>query len=411
MRPRLLIITTVPCTLAYILRQQPRYLSQYFDVLLASSPGPEIDRVTGSEGLPVHLVPMRRSISPFRDLVSLYRLIALFQRVRPDMVHSFTPKAGLLSMLAGAICGIPVRIHTFTGLVFPTAKGLRQRLLIATDRLLCACATNIVPEGRGVAEDLRAFRITAKPLRVIGFGNIAGVDIEYYSPHAQGIAMAAEKLRRQFDIGGNDFVYGFVGRLNREKGVAELFQAFSRMPLGSRLLLAGDGDESSPLSSELMQMLRNHPRVHFLGFLPDVRPVYMLADVVVLPSYREGFPNTVLQAGAMERPVVASDISGCNEVIEPGFNGWLVPAHDALALEGAMREACMMPVVGLLRMGSAARQRVIQRFEQKQHWQRMVSFYKTVSPLRADHDSCASVRSGAGLTHGSTPVSGKSVPQ
>ena len=335
---------------------------------------------------------MTRGISPFKDLASLFRLITLLHNLRPDMLHSFTPKAGLLSMLAGFICGIPVRIHTFTGLIFPTAKGFRQNLLIASDRLLCACATNIVPEGWGVENDLRAFRITAKPLRVIGFGNIAGVDVDYFSKDAPGLANAADNLRRQLNIGESDFVFGFIGRLSKDKGIDELFRAFGKMPVNSRLLLAGDLDESCPVNPELIQMLHNHPRVHFLGFLKDIRPVYMVSDVIVLPSYREGFPNVILEAGAMERPVVATDISGCNEVIESEYNGWLVPAHDAMALEGAMREACMMPVVRLMALGSAARLRIVQRFEQKQHWQHMVSFYQALSRSRAIKYSVPAVR-------------------
>jgi hypothetical protein len=183
MRPRLLIATTVPETLAVILRDQPRFLGQHFDVDLVTSPGSKWCTLA-HEGVPVHAVPMQRGISPIRDFVSVCRMVWLMLKLQPDIVHSYTPKAGLVCMLAAWVCRVPVRVHTFTVLIWPTAQGWKQSLLKVVDRLLCACATHIVPEGAGVLHDLQMGQITGKPLRVIGHGNIAGVDVGHFSPLA-----------------------------------------------------------------------------------------------------------------------------------------------------------------------------------------------------------------------------------
>lgn len=378
MPKRLLIVTTVPETLAFILRQQPEFLGRHFDVSLVCSDGPELAVVAVEEGVPVQVVPMERGISPLKDLVSVWKMVLLLRREKPDIVHSYTPKAGLVAMLAAWLCGVPVRIHTFTGLIWPTATGWRRKLLMAVDRLLCACATHIVPEGNGVKQDLTLGRITAKRLQVIGYGNIAGVDIEYFSPSDDSLRHAADELRSSFSIQPSDLVFVFVGRLNQDKGLKELVGAFEQLTGNCRLLVVGGNDSSAPLDQTVLQRLQNHPRVHCLGFLRDIRPALLMADVLVLPSYREGFPNVVLQAGAMELPVLATDISGCNEAIEPGLNGWLVPPRDIHALATAMSSILELPRGDLRQMGRAARMRIVERFERQAHWRRMLEFYCAV---------------------------------
>nr|WP_284060411.1 glycosyltransferase family 4 protein [Pseudomonas sp. NW5] len=371
----LVLVTTVPQTLSTILRGQPGFLGEHFALTLVTSPDGSCEEIAAREGVPVQTVSMRRGISPLHDLLSLVRMIWLLLKLRPDAIHSYTPKAGLIAMLAGFICRVPVRIHTFTGLIFPTASGFRQRLLIQIDRLICACATRVVPEGEGVRRDLQKYAITSKPLEVIGFGNIAGVDTCFFAPWHEDVRQAAVALRRKQGIPEQAFVFCFVGRLNRDKGIDELAEAFFQGMPEAHLLIVGDVDESAPVSAEVLDRLAAHGRVHLLGFQQDVRPALMLANVLVLPSYREGFPNVVLQAGAMQRPVIATDISGCNEVITPGRNGWLVPPRDVPALGRIMREVHSMPGAALNQMGIQARQRIEARFERAAYWQRLLDFY------------------------------------
>ncbi|WP_417522207.1 glycosyltransferase family 4 protein [Marinobacter sp.] len=363
---KLVIVTTVPETLLTILRGQPRWLNEYYEVECVSSPGPALDKVREIEGVVVHGLPMQRGISPIRDLIAVFRMWWLLLRLSPCAVHSYTPKAGLVAMLGGFLASVPVRIHTFTGLIFPTASGAKRRILVLMDRLICALATRVIPEGEGVRRDLEEFKVTRKPMKVIGSGNIAGVDTGYFAPD------------RRASLGIDGFVFCFVGRLNRDKGIGELVNAFIQLPETAQLLLVGEVDETAPIGSDMVSVIQQHPRIHAVGFLEDIRPALTSASVLVLPSYREGFPNVVLQAGAMALPVIATDINGCNEVIEPDFNGWLVPAKNVEQLAQTMAEAMSLENTKLKEMGDNARKRICERFERERYLGHLLTFYREV---------------------------------
>ena len=374
MRKKIFIVTTVPETFASILKDQPRYLSQYFKVELVTSPDNKSHII--DEGLKIHRVPMNRGISLFRDLISVLKMVSLIIKERPYAIHSYTPKAGLVSMLAAWICRVPVRIHTFTGLIFPTQNGFKQKLLIWIDRLICVCATRIVPEGEGVKQDLIKFKITSKPLDVIGHGNIAGVDLSYFNAESPEVRRSATELTASLNIKSDDFVFCFVGRLNKDKGLSELSEAFAKMPGNVQLLIVGDHDPSAPINPEVIDFFESHPRVNLLGFQKDIRPALYSSNILILPSYREGFPNVVLQAGAMGLPCIVTNINGCNEIIAPGYNGWLVPPKDECALSKAMLESLTTSPVLLKQMGENAKLRVTSRFNRNDHFMRMATFYK-----------------------------------
>ena len=327
------------------------------------------------EGVRVSRIKMAQGINPLRDLLSLMKMIGLLFRVRPDIAHSYTPKAGLITMLAALICRVPIRIHTFTGLIFPTQSGLKRRTLVWIDRLICACSTHVVPESEGVKNDLVVYSITNKRLEKIGYGNIAGVDTIHYARLATHVADHAAQLRARTGLKDHSFVFVFVGRLNRDKGVKELVSAFDALENEPHLILVGAVDHTAPVDAATLDAIERNPRIHKLGFQTDIRPALAASDVLVLPSYREGFPNAVLQAGAMELPVIATDISGSNEVIEPGFNGWIVPPRETPSLECAMNEAMNKSKGELEAMGKRGRARIKERFEREDHWNRMLEFY------------------------------------
>ena len=373
--PKLLVVTTVPQTLATILRDQPRFLSQQFDVTLATSPGEELTAVAHNEQVPVELVPMVRGIALAADLRSIARMARLIRRLRPQAVHSYTPKAGLVAMAAAALCRVPVRIHTFTGLIFPVHSGLKRAVLKWADRLTAFCATRVIPEGDGVKRDLERFAITRKPLHVIGHGNIAGVDTAHFSPDDADVQRAAQSLAAGIGVQGTDRTFCFIGRLHRDKGVKELVEAFSLLAPDARLLIVGATDESAPIDAATLRGLEQ-PRIHRLGFQQDVRPALAISDVLVLPSYREGFPNVILQAGAMRLPVLATNVSGCNEFVIPGVNGWLVEPRDSDALCRAMRHAMTLGKDELKAMGNEGRRRVQERHERLVYWQSLRRFYE-----------------------------------
>lgn len=326
--------TTIPLSLDIFCKDMLKELSSQYDILAVSSPGEELDRVAAREGVAIAKVAMQRHIAPFHDFISLLKLIRLFHREKPWIVHSMTPKAGLLCMIAAKLCRVPHRIHTFTGLIWPTASGLKRKILIATDKLLCSCATIIIPEGNGVKQDLLSARITSKPLNVLANGNVRGIDLNHYR-RSDEVVQQAKILRKD-----NTITYIFIGRLVADKGITELVNAFVKLNQlhdNTRLLLVGPKEqERSPLPSHILQTIESHKSIEAVGMQHDIRPWLAAADVFVFPSYREGFPNVVIEAGAMALPSIVTDINGSNEIIIEGKNGLIIPSHDSDSLFNSM---------------------------------------------------------------------------
>ncbi|WP_261857279.1 glycosyltransferase family 4 protein [Photobacterium sanguinicancri] len=369
---KLLIVTTVPDTLHGILAGQPKYLNDYFDVELASSNNDFADKVIKTEGRPFHVVPMVRGINPFYDIYSIFCMIRLLILVRPDVVHSYTPKAGLITMISSWLCRTPNRVHTFTGLIFPTATGFKKKLLITIDQLICFCATVVVPEGQGVKTDLLDYNVTTKSLNVIGNGNVAGVDLSYFSPSIK-IGSESLSIRNQLGISSESLTFCFIGRLNKDKGVEELIDAFECLEGTAHLIVVGDLDSSQPIADSLMTRLASNQKVHMVGYQSDIRPYLDASDVLILPSYREGFPNVLLQAGAMGLPCIATNINGCNEIID-NKNGWLVEPRNSDSLLAAMSAAAHCQ--NYSDMSANARENVEEKFERSNYLELLLKFYK-----------------------------------
>ena len=329
--------STIPLSLNILLKGQLKFLSDYFEVIGISSNGEELKEVNIREGVKVEAIEMERGISPLKDFVSLIKMYQQFKREKPTIVHSITPKAGLLTMLAGKFAGVPIRMHTFTGLIFPTRIGMMQKLLIKMDQLLCWAATNIYPEGNGVKSDLINFNITNKPLKILANGNVNGIDTTFFS-RQQIDDHKQEKLKKELNIQPNDFVFIFVGRLVGDKGINELIEAFSKLKTqNSKLLLVGPLESDlDPLQIFTLKEIENNPNIISVGFQKDVRSYFAISDVLTFPSYREGFPNVVLQAGAMEIPSIVSNINGCNEIIIEGKNGAIISVKNVEEILNAM---------------------------------------------------------------------------
>lgn len=358
-------------------RGQLKMLSEHFEVVAVSSPDVELKTIEEREGVRTIAVAMERHISLLKDVKSLLQMIRVFKKEKPDIVHSITPKAGLVSMLAAWICRVPVRMHTYTGLVFPTTTGMKQKVLIAMDRLLCACATYINPEGQGVANDLRRFSITKKPLHIIGNGNVRGIDADYWKNDGYD----RNDLRNNLQIGKDDFVFVFVGRLVGDKGINELVAAFKQLMAehkNVKLLLVGPYENHlDPLKPETEKEIKTNQNIITTGSQKDVRPYYVAADAFVFPSYREGFPNTVIEAGALGLPSIVTDINGANEIIFPPQNGVIVPSKSVEALYLAMSHFLESPEE-LKLMASNARKMVVDRFNQQFIWGELLKVYQSI---------------------------------
>lgn len=358
--------TTVPMSLNAFCRGMLNELSEKYEVIAVSTPGEELDEVAEREGVRVIGVPMERHISIVNDCKSLWKMWRVFRKEKPTMVHSMTPKAGMICMVAGWMAGVPVRVHTFTGLVWPTATGIKRKILMFTDWLTCACATHVIPEGEGVKNDLLNNGITKKPLKVLGYGNVKGVNMEYYSLREDVKKIVDEqKLRDE-----SKFTFLFVGRIVGDKGINELCHAFCRIHQqhpNTRLRMVGDFEEVlDPVSDETKQLIGDEKN----GIITiswkngdELLAYYAAADCFVMPSYREGFPNTVLEAGAMGLPSIVTDINGSREIIVEGKNGMIVPPRNEEVLYEAMLKM-LTSKEDRNAMAGNARKMIADRFEQ-----------------------------------------------
>ena len=354
--------TTVPMSLEAFCNGLLKELSKKYEMIALSSPGEEMKTVADREGVRTIEVPMERHIAICKDIVALFKLICVFFRERPIMVHSMTPKAGLLCMMAAWLTRVPVRVHTFTGLVFPTSTGLKRKILMVTDRITCTCATHIIPEGDGVKNDLLKNNITKKPIKVLGYGNVRGIDLVKFDRRPEVMALAQE-IRKD-----DAFTFVFVGRIVKDKGINELCQAMEMLSgiAPVRLLLVGPyEDELDPISQHSKDIIENNPFIEYLGSKNDdeLLACYIAADCFVFPSYREGFPNTVLEAGAMGLPSIVTDINGSREIIIQGENGVIIPPKDVDALYKAML-SMIRNKPARDRIATNARKMIASRFEQ-----------------------------------------------
>ena len=371
--------TTVPESLESFCVGMLRELSEKYEVIGLSSPGKELEEVAQREGVRTIAVPMERHISLLRDIKALMKLVKIFRKEKPTMVHSMTPKAGLLCMIAGGLTRVPVRVHTFTGLVWPTSTGLKRKILMTTDRLTCACATHVIPEGEGVKTDLLSHGITKKPIKVLGYGNVKGVDMMACFRRKEVMEIVNQKALKS-----QTFTFLFVGRIVRDKGINELCQAMDRLSglARVRLWLVGNYEDSlDPISENSRDIIKNCKAIEWVGpkFGDELLAYYAASDCFVFPSYREGFPNTVLEAGAMGLPSIVTDINGSRDIICQGENGVIIPSKDSNALFDAMLN--MMKDKSMReRMAGKAREMIASRFEQSYVRKCLYEFYDEILP-------------------------------
>jgi glycosyltransferase involved in cell wall biosynthesis len=379
-RVKLLHLTTVPDSLWAFFGGQIRYMTDHgVEVEALSSPGRFLTMFADREQVPVHAVPMARRINPGADLVALVRLLCLLRRIRPHIVHAHTPKAGLLGMLAARISGIPVRIYHIHGFPFLTAAGAKRRLLRAAETLSCRLATRVLCVSRSVAELAVAEGVCpAGSVHVLAGGTINGIDARTCFDPARVGSKAVAARRELYGIPADATVIGFVGRLVKDKGVAELEHAW-RMLAGEfpalHLLVCGAIEDGDPVSADVLSALRADARVHLAGEVADMPACYAIMDVLALPTYREGFPLVPLEASAMEKPVVASAVPGCTDAVLDGVTGTLVPAGDPVALAAALRRYLDDPALRA-RHGEAGRARVLAEFRQDVVWSALLEDYR-----------------------------------
>ena len=403
--PKLIRVTTVDLSLHVLLEGQLGFLNREFEVVGVAADTGLLKAVGDREGIRVIDVPMHREIALWSDIKCLGRLVKIFRKEKPFIVHSNTPKGSLLSMIAAKFTGVPNRIYLVTGLRFQGEKAAKRWLLKTMERIACSCATKVIPEGLGVKKTLIEEGITRKPLEVVHNGNINGIDMAYYSP--QACPRSREEMRLELGLGEDDFAFVFIGRIVGDKGMNELAEILrcaqddkggthddkggthdgkcgthdgkvGALSGKCKLILVGPFEsELDPLEDGNEKFFRTSGNVRYVGYQSDVRPYLLAADALVFPSYREGFPNVVIQAGAMGLPSIVTDINGCNEIIIEGENGRIIPPRDKEALGNMMAWFAEHPSE-VARMAANAREMIASRYDRQDVWNALLEMYKSL---------------------------------
>ncbi|MEY2631332.1 MAG: N-diacetylbacillosaminyl-diphospho-undecaprenol alpha,3-N-acetylgalactosaminyltransferase [Bacteroidota bacterium] len=372
-------ITTVPISLEKLLAGQLRYMSQFYRVVAVSSEKDNLERLGEKEKVATFHVHLTRKITPIADFKALIRLYFYFRKTKPAIVHTHTPKAGTIGMLAAKLAGVKIRLHTVAGLPLLEETGTKRKILNAVEKLTYACATKVYPNSVGLKDIIIQSRFCQpNKLKVIANGSSNGIDTEYFSrKHFSEDTLS--QLQKQLGIQSEDFVFVFVGRLVKDKGINELIQAFCRLPQEQhpvKLLLVGDYESDlDPLQPNTLAQITSNPNIISTGFQTDVRPYFCLSHALVFPTYREGFPNVVLQAGALDLPGIVTNINGCNEIIVPGKNGLIIPVKEENAIFDAMQFFIHHPQETSA-MKKNAREMIETRYKQAVVWEAIRQEYQ-----------------------------------
>ena len=381
---KLIRITTVPISFKVLLKGQLRFMtSNGFDVKGVSSEGEELREVHENEGIVMEAINMSRKITPFQDLKSLWEIWNFLRKEKPQIVHTHTPKAGIIGMLAARLAGVPHRLHTVAGLPLMEATGIKRKILNFVEKLTYSSATRVYPNSKGLYDFILQNNFTqSNKLKIIGNGSSNGINTTFFSP-AQVSEIEKVALREKLNIQPDDFVFVFVGRIVSDKGINELIKAFSELQTaenneltGIKLLLVG-GLESDldPLHPETLAEINQNKGIISAGFQQDVRPFFAISDALAFPSYREGFPNVVMQAGAMGLPSIVSDINGCNEIIVEGENGLIIPSKNVEKLKEKMLTLARDKNL-YVKLKENSRRMIENRYEQSVVWNALLEEYE-----------------------------------
>ena len=338
MKPKLFITTTAARTLPFF-KGQTKLWNEVFDVCAISSEKEKLINFSQTEGIRYCYMPMHREISLFSDVFCLLRFIWFFVKERPYIVHGNTPKASMLSMVAAWLTCRPVRIYMCHGLRYQTTTGNLRRILMFMEKLSCSCATQVICVSEGVRKQLVVDGLCKEGKgKVVGYGTAGGIRVDYFSREA---IIGAPDKRAELAIPKDAFVFSFVGRIVKDKGINELVAAFDKLSQEyhvSLILVGPQERDLDPINMETEEVIRENSHIHAVGRQSDVRPYLAASDAFVLPSYREGVGMVLLEANAMDVPCIASDIIGCNDVVTVGVNGELVQPRCTDALYQKMKE-------------------------------------------------------------------------
>ena len=365
---KVLRVTTVPQSLHQLLKPQLDYLKDDFEIITASGPFDQKNISEYKEWAYKHYeVSLTRTITPLKDLRATIQLRKIIKREKINIVHTHTPKAGLIGMLAAFLAGTKIRLHTVAGLQFSETSGIRKKILIAFEKLTYKLAHQVMPNSQGVYNYIVQNNL-CKPgkLKMLANGATIGLDLNKYRRTPE-IDDEAERIKETSNISSADFVCCFIGRITKQKGIEELITAFQEIfavHANVKLILLGRYEQHlDPIGEKFINYIQSNPRVIHFGFQTDIRPYLAMSNLFVFPSYREGLPNVVLQAGSFNLPCVVTDIPGSNEIIQNEYNGLIVPAKDIDSLKNAVVRLIQDEQLRLS-MSERAREAVVKKYDQ-----------------------------------------------
>jgi glycosyltransferase involved in cell wall biosynthesis len=372
-KKKFFVVTTIPLSFIFF-KGLLTHLKKEFDVHIVSSPGEKLEDAQKNDNVIAHKIPMAREISLFKDFKALFAFIVLFLKEKPYIVHGNTPKGSFLSLIAAKITRRPIRIYFLHGLRYEGTSGFKRNLLIFMEKITCFCATDIYAVSNGVKKTAKK-ELTKKNITVIGDGSPNGINLTHFDPDL----FKAQEERNKISIHSDDFVFGFVGRFVGDKGINELVKSFAEIAITYpkvKLLLVGVFEnELDPLELKTIVEIERNPMIINVGFQNDVRPFLMCMDVFAFPSYREGFGLTLIEANAMSIPVISSKITGCDEIVVEGKNGFLIPPKDQQRLMDTML-FCLANKSLIQSMKIPCRELVEYKFNQVKVWENTLSSYK-----------------------------------
>lgn len=381
-KKRLLRVTTVSGSLRKLLEGQLKFMTSHFEVHACSSKsGGHLPMIAERENVTTHEVAMERGISPIKDLKSIIDMYRVIKKIKPHIIHTHTPKAGMIGMIAAYVARIPVRLHTVAGMPLETTVGFKRRILLLIEKLIYSLATKVYPNSQGLLSFILDNNLSrADKLKIIGYGSSNGINLNYFKD-SEITSEILKETEEKYSFNKETFKFLFIGRILEDKGINELCKAFERLSKETKniqlVILGRREDGLNPISQESMEILDNNEHILLTGYVNDIRPFLILSDAFVFPTYREGLPNVLLQAQSFDLPTIATRVTGNTDIIDDGFNGVLIShknenelfdAMKSIYYDGELRE----------RISNNSRSRINERYDQKKLWNLIYQEYQTM---------------------------------
>jgi glycosyltransferase involved in cell wall biosynthesis len=379
---KLIRITTVPMALRYLLSGQMRFMAANgFDILMISADGKELAEVKEQEQCRHIIVPMTRKITPFQDTRCLFQLIRIFRKEKPDIVHTHTPKAGLLGMLAAKFCGVKIRIHTVAGLPLMVEKGFKYQLLKFIEKITYSAATQVWPNSNSLLKFISLKKlVNPAKLWIIGKGSTNGINVNRFSKAALN-EMISTEIKGLISYSAQNKYLLCIGRLVVDKGIVELVNVFKQLhktdPSVKLILVGGFETTLDPLPAYMLNEIETNESIIHINWTENVEYYMYLANYFVFPSHREGFPNVLLQAGAMELPIICSDITGNIDIVTNNETGLIFEPGNEQQMLSMLQYAIMHPQ-HMQTMTQKLQKIILEDYRQENIWQNILTAYKTL---------------------------------